>query len=195
MKEKRYMDDWVNVVSIDEKTGREKRTPEYRGDWYIDKSTGADKTRSALLGLAALMLLFGLFILYHMTGFPGSTVMYVFLPSALSLFPMLYWLIGLYCRYRAPEKMTRRQKESGISRLKRCAVGCAVLNGLALLMDAVYLITGGSAGREWPGTLIFAAACLLACLAARHYKSEEGRLLTEPSKWQPPVSGQEGETP
>ena len=51
MKERKYKDDWVNETRFDEKTGREKRVPVYRGDWY---HLSGDRTKRKLL-LEALL--------------------------------------------------------------------------------------------------------------------------------------------
>ena len=46
MKERKYKEDWYNQTSFDEKTGKEKRTPVYRGDWF--RLSGGQTGRSLL---------------------------------------------------------------------------------------------------------------------------------------------------
>ena len=76
MKERKYKEDWVNETRFDEKTGREKRVPVYRGDWY---HLSGDRTKRKLL-LEALLPWIGfvaLILAYYKLNFPGATVLYV----------------------------------------------------------------------------------------------------------------------
>ena len=75
MKERKYKEDWVNETRFDEKTGREKRVPVYRGDWY---HLSGDRTKRKLL-LEALLPWIGfvaLILAYYKLNFPGATVLY-----------------------------------------------------------------------------------------------------------------------
>lgn len=174
MKERKYKDDWYNEVSLDDR-GREKRTPVYRGSWFRLPAAYPKKAlllRAALPWLCFAVLLF----LYFRLDFPGTRVLYVFLPAALALFPGLYWFLGIVSFLRAPEKMTRLQKETGIGRVLRSAVGCAVFCCAALVGDLVLLCTG--AAGEWPGTLLILAAALTALAAALFFRGMN-RDLTE----------------
>ena len=162
MKERKYKEDWVNETRFDEKTGREKRVPVYRGDWY---HLSGDRTKRKLL-LEALLPWIGfvaLILAYYKLNFPGATVLYVFLPAAFSLFPALYWILGVAGLFRTEEKMTRLRKENGIGRILRSAAGCTVCAFAAILGDIVFLLAGSQAGKEWPGTLMLVLASVLAC--------------------------------
>ena len=171
MKERKYKEDWVNETRFDEK-GREKRIPVYRGDWFRLSPEQAKRTLlfEALLpwiGYAALILL------YFKLNFPGATVMYVFLPAGLSLFPALYWLLGIAGLFRTDEKMTRLQKENGLGRILRSAAGCAICSVAALLGNLVFLFVGQQAEKEWPGTLMLLTAGLLACFTVSRFRGKD----------------------
>ena len=172
MKERKYKEDWYNQTSFDEKSGREKRTPVYRGDWF--RLAGGQSGRSLLpeallpwIGFAALVLA------YFKINFPGATVLYVFLPLGLSLFPALYWMMGIAALFRLPEKMTRLQKENGLGRILRSSAGCAVFTFAALLGDCVSLLAGSRAQEEWPGTLMLLLAAALACFTVRRFRGKD----------------------
>ena len=107
MKERKYKEDWVNETRFDDK-GREKRVPVYRGDWF-GLAPGQVKRRLLAEALLPWVGFIALVLLYFRLNFPGSTVLYVFLPAALSLFPALYWVLGIAGFFRAGEKMTRLQ--------------------------------------------------------------------------------------
>ena len=159
MKERKYKEDWVNETRFDDK-GREKRVPVYRGDWF-GLAPGQVKRRLLAEALLPWVGFIALVLLYFRLNFPGSTVLYVFLPAALSLFPALYWVLGIAGFFRAGEKMTRLQKENGIGRILRSSAGCTIFILAALLGNAVFLLVGGRPGQEWPGTLmlLLAARC------------------------------------
>ena len=161
MKERKYKEDWINETRFDE-NGREKRVPVYRGDWY---HLSAEQSRRKLI-LEALLPWIGyvaLILAYYKLNFPGATVLYVFLPAGLSLFPALYWILGTAGLLRTDEKMTRLQKENGIGRILRSAAGCMICSFAALLGDIVFLLAGSRAGEEWPGTLMLLLAAVLSC--------------------------------
>lgn len=176
MKERKYKDDWYNEVSLDDR-GKEKRTPVYRGAWF---RLPAGQEKKALLPWACVpwMCCIALILLYFRLDFPGARMLYVFLPAALTLFPGLYWLLGIVSLFRAPQKMTRLQKENSVGRILRSAAGCTVCLCAALLGDLVLLCTGVSG--EWPGTLMLLVAALTAFTALRFFRavvqdlSEEG---------------------
>ena len=173
MKERKYKEDWVNETRFDEK-GREKRVPVYRGECF---RLSPEQAKRKLL-FEALFPWIGyvvLVLLYFKLNFPGSTVMYVFLPAGLSLFPALYWLLGIAGLFRADEKMTRLQKENGLGRILRSAAGCAICSVAALLGNFVFLLIGQQAEKEWPGTLMLLTAGLLACFTVSRFR---GKVLT-----------------
>lgn len=177
MKERKYKEDWINETRFDDR-GREKRVPVYKGSLFALKP-GQEKRKLLLSALLPWIAYLALVILYFKLDFPGARVMYVFLPAALSLFPCLYWAMGLWTLYRMPEKMTRLQKENGIGRVLRSSVGCTILSTAALIGEAVFLLTGGNAEREWPGMLMLLAADILALFTLRTFRTVQNQLAEE----------------
>ena len=165
MKEKKYMNDWETSVSLDEKTGRDRRTPVYRGTWSVQSPEGR-KTALLLSGAGCLGFWF-CFVLYMLLDFPGTRVLYVFLPLALAVFPGAYWIMGLYSLARAPLKMTRVQREKSLGRMRRCAVGAAVFCFVASVGDLILLFRRGTFDGEGPGFLLLLAADAVCLLSAR----------------------------
>ena len=161
MKERKYKQDWVTETRVNDRTGKEKQVPVYRGPFFEDPFEGRKRER-ILAGLLPWVGYLLLLILYFRLDFPGSRVLYVFLPAALSLFPCLYWAMGLWSLLRAPERMTRLQKETGFGRVLRSAAGCAILMLAAVIGEAVYLLSGAEVSREGPGALMLLAGAGLA---------------------------------
>ena len=170
MKERKYKDDWVNETRLNEKTGRPKVVPVYRGPWFERKEGAGKNTLLLYAGLPLLGVLI-LLLLYLRLGFPGVTTLYVFLPAALALFPALYWLLGIWGIFRSPERMTRLQKENGIGRVLRSSAACMILTGCAVIGDIILLLSGGKTGPEWPGSLMLAGACTVSIFAFRYFRA------------------------
>ena len=175
MKERKFKQDWVTETRTDEKTGKEKRVPVYRGPLF-ENPAGGGKRELILRALPPWAGFLLLLLLYFRLDFPGARVLYVFLPAALSLFPCLYWAMGLWTLFRAPRRMTRVQKETGVGRVLRSAAGCAVLILAALAGVLVFLFSGGDAAREWPGALMLLAAGALAFGTAAYFRGIFRRL-------------------
>ena len=147
----------------------------------LSASSGQEKRPLFLAALLPWIAYLLLVILYFRLDFPGARVLYVFLPAALGLFPCLYWAMGIWGLYRAPERMTRLQKENGIGRVLRSSVGCAVFASAALVGEAVFLLSGGNASREWPGLLMLLLTDVLALGTARVFRSAHAGLSEERS--------------
>ncbi|MBR1708763.1 MAG: hypothetical protein IJ719_08045 [Clostridia bacterium] len=167
MKEHRYVDDWVNEVTFDEK-GRERRVPVYRGDYFVyDSQDEKPKRLKYALAIFAAYVLF--LMLYFCIDLYGTRVMAVFLPMGVSLFPALYWGIGAFSILREPPKMTRAEKEKGPGRILRSAGACMMLMVIAAVADLVMALMGGYFVKELPGILLLAAASLAAIWEVRYF--------------------------
>ena len=191
MKERKYKEDWVNETRLDENTGKEIRVPVYRGPVF--QRVKGQGMRSMLLWAFLPWLFFvALILLYFRLFFPGSTVLYVFLPAALSLFPALYWGMGIWTLLRDGSRsrqekrsgMTRLEKENGAGRVLRSSAGCMICTAASLIGDFVYLCVSGQASREWPGTVMILAALAFALGTMNHFRTvnrelESGKTVQE----------------
>lgn len=178
MKERKYKGDWVNETRTDTETGREKTVPVYRGSWFTVQS-GQSRQQLILRAFLPWACFVALVLLYFRLDFPGARVLYVFLPAALSLFPCLYWAMGIWGLFRAPDRMTRVQKETGIGRVLRSAAACVILSFAALIGELVFLIAGADAAREWPGVLMLLCAGVTAFGTAAFFRAVERHLKEE----------------
>ena len=170
MKERRFRNDWQSEYQIDPATGRETEKLVYVGAWYAARDAAACR-RALQRAAAGGALFFALLLLYFLLDFPGVSTLYVFLPAGIALFPCLYWLMGAAVALRAPAKLRRVQRETGVGRMLRSAIGCAVCAGLAVLGDCVFLFAGGAAREELPGLPLLLAAVLTAALSARRCRA------------------------
>lgn len=150
----------MNETRFDEKTGKEKRVPVYQGSWF---RVGSGQSRQELIlrSLLPWICYLALVLLFFRLDFPGARILYVFLPAALSLFPCLYWAMGVWGLLRAPDKMTRVQKETGIGRVLRSAAACAILSCAALAGEIIFLLSGADSVRGASGLLMLLAAAVI----------------------------------
>ena len=154
MKERKYKEDYKLITRIDPDTGREKRVAEYVGKYYRIPMEAAALKRFMLACIGLFALSFLTLAVYIMLNSPSSYCMYVMPIAAIALFPLLYWGMGLYSMWRAPEKMTSVQKETGVGRVLRSALGC--------IGDIVFLCLGGDFAGEWLALLMMAASAVSA---------------------------------
>ena len=180
MKERKYKSDWASETRVDEKTGRERQVPVYRGSWF-SMASGQSKKELLLYSLLPWIAFLAFLLLYFRLNFPGSHVLYIFLPAALSLFPCLYWAMGAWGVFRAPERMTRLQKETGIGRILRSSAACVIFLCAALIGELVFLLSGADFAREWPGALLLLAAAAVSFAAAAFFRNMNRRLSEERS--------------
>lgn len=160
MKERKFKNDYQIEVTMDEK-GRDKRRAVYRGKWYQLDLSRAEKKQLGFFSIGALLLFAICYILYMKLSTPSSRCMYVLPVAAAGLMPAAYWIMGLYSMLRAPERMTSVQKEKGIGRVMRSAMGCMLMTGAAAAGDVIFLLSGNALRTEWPG-LALLCCCALA---------------------------------
>lgn len=184
MKEKKYKEDWVNESRLDDCTGKETRVPVYQGPRFRGMDD-REKKSILLWSIFPWIFFLALIILYFRLFFPGSTVLYVFLPAALSLFPALYWAIGIMKLFRifrkkgeyaCPGYITRLDRVTGPERILRSSAGCMICAFAAFLGDAVFMITGSQATREWPGAAMLLAASGTALGTMNYFRKVNAKL-------------------
>ena len=169
MKERKYKDDYKNELRLDPVTGKEKVVPVYHGSYYETPVVDVIRRQGPYAMLSGALFL-ALMLVYYIVDFPGTRVLYVFIPSAFCLFPIFYWIIGGHACWRTPDRMTRLQKENGAGRVLRSSAGCAIFMAITLICELIFLIFGHAPAREWIGLLIFAAAGADAFLTARAFR-------------------------
>ena len=178
MKERRFRNDWINEVRLDEKTGRDQRVPVYQGAWFRLAPEGralASKGRIWAPALACGLLL----ILFFLADDAATRSLPVFLPAAAALFPLLYWMMGAWTSLRTKERFTRLQREKGFGRVLRSSMGCFVFLCIACAADLVRILSGGGTMAGWAGLALLAGAALSAFLAFQRQRKIERHIIEE----------------
>ena len=160
VKERKYKEDYGFETYFDDK-GREKRRAVYRGEWH---SLGKGNENFRIRALIPFLLCAASYLIYMKLNTPGGRCMYVLLPAACGLIPLVYWAMGLFTLWRCPEKMTRLQCESGPGRVLRSAVGAGILLGAACIGDIIFMLASPAA-RESGELAGFAALAISAACA------------------------------
>lgn len=169
MKERKYKEEYVLESYVDER-GREKRRAVYRGSYYHIAAQGEARKKLNLYAVGSCVLFVLFYLIYMKLSTPSAWCMYVLPVAAAALIPLYYWCMGLFSMLRAPEKMTRTQRENGIGRVMRSAMGCMILMFIALVGDVVFLARGASFSAEWPGFAVLLCAAMTATGAFRYVK-------------------------
>lgn len=179
MKERKYKEDYGFRSYVDEK-GREKREAVYKGD-YFRYEGGQEEKKKCLVFAAVCTGLFLIFYLIYMKlSTPSAYCMYVLPLAACALIVLVYWCMGLFSMWRAPEKMTRLQKENGIGRALRSSVGCGILMLMACIGDIVYMLASlkGNFTKEIPGFALLCCAAMAAMGCFLRVRDSYNRILT-----------------
>ena len=161
MKERKLKEDWRLEQRIAE-NGKEERVPVYTGTYYM---LSAEKKRRLFVPVLICFLAFILSgLAFLLLGRAGTYCMYVLPVFLCGLIPAAYWAMGLAGMMTSPAKMTSVQKEKGICRAFRSALGCAVLSGMAAVGDAVLILRAAPVG-EWVDTVLLAVCCAFSSAA------------------------------
>ena len=114
-----------------------------------------EKVREALASVLPITVIV---LLLCFTVAPVSTdILLAFLMGAVLLIAGM----GLFTLLRCPSPMIRTQREKGVGRVMRSALGCMVLLGMAALGDVVFLVVGGQALQELPGFALLVCCAVI----------------------------------
>lgn len=177
MKERKYKESYRFVTRIDEKSGRERRSAEYIGEYFRFPALSPAPRRRAARLAAPLALYWAAALAYMKTAGITGRCIYALPPFMLGLFPGVYGLMGLYAMLRAPERMTIVQRENGVGRLMRNGLGCGVFASLGAVGGAICLCAANGWASGWHEPLLALAAAAggwaLFTLARRDYRALE----------------------
>lgn len=179
MKERKYKEDY-SLRSFVTAQGKEKREPVYQGDYFRFAEGTAEKSRVFRFSFLCAALFAAFYFLYLSLNTPSSRCMYVLPVAACALAPLAYWLMGLYALYRAPEKMTRLQKENGSGRILRSATGCMMLLGIGCIGDLIFMLSAGQQqwGQELPGFALLCCCTIAAMGCFWRIRESYNRIIT-----------------
>lgn len=138
--------------------GEGKASAEYAGAYYaFPDPTGKRRAARLAAPVAAYWLAAPAYL--KTAGVTGRTI-YALVPFMLGLFPGVYALMGLFSMARAPARMTVVQRENGVGRVLRSALGCGVFSALGAIGAIVRLSLGGDWAAGWHEPMLMAiAAC------------------------------------
>lgn len=139
MKERKFKEDYGFKTYIDPR-GKEKREAVYQGDYFTCEGGASAQKKSLVESLVFWVICLALYFAYMKLNTPSASCMYVLPISACALIVLVYWAMGLFAMWRAPEKMTRLQKENGMGRVLRSSVGCGVLLAMACVGDILFML-------------------------------------------------------
>ena len=176
MKERKYKEEYKLETQLDVKTGKPKQIPVYMGDYYVLAAPKKEIVKAGLVWLAAHAVCYGAYLLMNS---PSSYCIYVLPFACCALIPLLYAVMGAVNALRAPRRMTRVQKETGVARLMRSLMGCGIFTALAALGDGVFMARNGAAG-EVPAALALLAASVLAWMGFARVCRLHAGIATEP---------------
>lgn len=156
---RRFTKDFELVTTVDE-NGREKRSAEYKGEYFSFEVDSADYKRFRTLALALTLVMICLQIGAGFVANRGMYQMYIAIPYVLCFFPLVYLSAGALRLPRETAHLRRDQAELTIRRMKRSGAALLVFTSMVILAELIYLIffnSGPEPGRE----LIFLALAVL----------------------------------
>lgn len=182
MKERKYKDDYGFHSYVD-KRGRDRRDAVYQGDYFILEGGAAARKKMTAESLFFLLIFAVLYLVYMKLNTPSASCMYVLPITACALIVLVYWGMGVFAMWRAPEKMTRLQKENGVGRVLRSSVGCGILLAMACVGDLLLILTTLKEryADELPGFALLACAAMAALGCFLRVREAYRKIRTVPS--------------
>jgi len=136
---RRFTKDFELVTTVDE-NGREKRSAEYKGEYFSFEVDRVDYKRFRTLALALTLVMICLQIGAGFVANRGMYQIYIAVPYVLCFFPLVYLSAGVLRLPRETAHLRRDQAELTIRRMKRSGAALLVFNSLVILSELVYLI-------------------------------------------------------
>lgn len=136
-----YFEGYQRQTRLDPATGRNRTEYVYTGDYYLFGLEQRAYNRFRGLTSGAVLGALALYVLANLLGPQGSTTLYVGVPALCTIIPMIYMLLGLGGLWGAKTpKMTIREYTFGLGRLKNSVWAAALLWGISLVGELVYLV-------------------------------------------------------
>ncbi len=165
MRQKRHRALFTIITTNNARNGSTKRQAVYTGPYYMLADRDSIAFHPLRRVLPAYIVCLGILLGYLFTDLP-STRFFLTLPFALiMLFPLLFWAVSLVKMIRLPRRFTEVQRDQSFLSCIRSAYGLAVLCVL-FIAGEIGLIASGGAGAWWPAETAWAAAMLVAGIAA-----------------------------
>ncbi len=174
MKERRFINDWVNEVRLNEKTGRDRRVPVYTGIWYKAETKGGSLAARRGTYWILFAVCFVSAVLFFIADDAATRSLPVFLPAAAALFPLFYWALGVIGVFRLKERFTRVQREKSYGRILHSSIGCMICLGIAFVGNMGRILANGPAQGDIIGSAMLLCAAAAAFLSFRQQRIMDG---------------------
>lgn len=134
---RRYRNEYE--VVINEKTG--KKELRYIGDYYRFEA-GPEKLAERLrMYILLLGLIVGLYIVGALIDSAGTRVMYVMVPYAVAIFPMVYLIMAVVRTGMEKGDMEHIAFDCSVTRIKKTTISNMVIMGISFVGDIIFIIT------------------------------------------------------
>lgn len=165
VKRKEFLALFQTQTTVDPYTGKESKKAVYIGPVYRISMEEAVVKRTVRKMLVLWLISLAVFILVGTVNAESSRCFYVFPFYAAALFPLLYWGMGALRLLRQKVCFTEVDRDAGLGRLHRSALGFVVIAALHTLADGVFLALGG-AGEKPAAEMIALLGVVLSGLGA-----------------------------
>ena len=161
MATKKYISDYRMENVLDEKTGKLRTVPVYRGDLYSFISSEEDVKKGTLIFVIATVTAFVVLVATLLVNARCARVIYVSLPVAALVFPVYGCMASMLRLLNVKEQVSREHSDKLAGRYTSSSFFMMLLSGISVIGHIVYICLG----REtWPDELfLIGAAVIFAC--------------------------------
>ena len=175
MSRKKYINAYETVYEYDEK-GREKRSIEYRGDYFEVSLDEPGLRRYKCIALIVFGLVFAIQVALGFRDNPGLRILYVTIPYVIVFIPLLYWFIAAL---RLPvRKQLLRLDVVGLTfnRVKLMSLLATIFLGMVVVGIIVFMILFKEIEKRDDLLFLAGEACAFGLALFAHLASRKVRI-------------------
>lgn len=158
------------------KHGRIKTNTYYVGDYYSFVSEPHQVARAKRIYLICTVLCVASFASFAVKSTAAYT-MYVSIPQALAVFPLMYLVMGVYGLLVRKAPFTREQSDKTSNRIISSSFGVLLFSTVALCGDVVCWFVNSS-NMQYPGDIVTTVLLFVLCAASGVCVSLRNRIAT-----------------
>ena len=158
----RYLSDYTLEEQLDEKTGRLKRVPVYRGSYFMFCLTGVELKKTKLLYIGLTIVCVCSLLAALTVNAPCGHYWYVMLPMAVMVFPLFFQIESCLLLYIAKDKVERSARDKIEQRTVVTSVFLAVFSLFSLAGHVVFMILYEESSRD---VVYFVSAAVILSLS------------------------------
>ena len=169
-----YKGDYDHTPELD-KNGRFVDRFYYKGDLYILPFDEEEKKKTYLPCLLCGLLMIVVIVGQGLINQTSSRTIWVVLPYLAQFLPSLFFFVGVYEYVTATPRMTKRQYDKGILRMKGCAISVIFLAFISAICDIVYMVitkSGYDTTKEVIYLLLHVLTIMAALLFGKYYNKK-----------------------